>query len=120
MYQNKIKRILDLAVALCVLPFFILLFLVVAPLIWLEDKGSIFYHAKRIGKDCKQIDMLKFRTMKMHAPNKLNADGSTYNAQDDPRITKIGKLLRETSIDEIPQILNVLKGDMSLIGPRAS
>ena len=88
MYQNKIKRILDLAVALCVLPFFILLFLVVAPLIWLEDKGSIFYHAKRIGKDCKQIDMLKFRTMKMHAPNKLNADGSTYNAQDDPRIIK--------------------------------
>ena len=58
--------------------------------------------------------------MKVNAPTLLNADGSTYNAKDDPRVTKIGKFMRETSIDETPQILNVLKGDMSIIGPRAS
>ena len=63
--------------------------------------------------------MLKFRSMKVNSPNILNADGSTYNGSNDPRVTKIGKILRKTSLDEVPQILNILIGDMSIIGPRA-
>jgi len=64
--------------------------------------------------------MYKFRSMKLNAPNVLNPDGSTYNAKDDPRVTKIGRIIRATSLDETPQILNVLVGNMSIIGPRAS
>ena len=64
--------------------------------------------------------MYKFRSMKVNAENILNADGSTYNSKDDPRVTKVGKFLRETSLDETAQLLNMLKGEMSLIGPRAS
>jgi lipopolysaccharide/colanic/teichoic acid biosynthesis glycosyltransferase len=107
-------------VSLCGLPVFAVIFVVVAILIKLDDGGPIFYMAERIGKDGKMIRMFKFRSMKVNSPNILNADGSTYNGKDDPRVTKIGKLLRETSIDETAQILNVLKGDMSIIGPRAS
>ena len=62
--------------------------------------------------------MYKFRSMKVNAPDIRNEDGSTFNSKDDPRLTKIGRLIRETSIDETPQILNILKGDMSFIGPR--
>ena len=64
--------------------------------------------------------MYKFRSMKVNAENILNADGSTFNSKDDPRVTKVGKFLRETSLDETAQLLNMLKGEMSLIGPRAS
>ena len=63
--------------------------------------------------------MYKFRSMKVDAPDIRNADGSTFNGEDDPRVTKVGRILRKTSLDEIPQILNVLKGDMSIVGPRA-
>ena len=63
--------------------------------------------------------MYKFRSMRVNAPDIRNADGTTYNGKNDPRVTKIGRILRETSLDETPQILNVLKGDMSIIGPRA-
>ena len=71
-------------------------------------------------KDSKKLMMYKFRSMKVNAENILNADGSTYNSKDDPRVTKVGKFLRETSLDETAQLLNMLKGEMSLIGPRAS
>ena len=64
--------------------------------------------------------MYKFRSMKVNSQVLLNKDGSTYNSKEDPRVTKIGKFIRETSLDEIPQILNVLKSEMSIIGPRAS
>ena len=76
--------------------------------------------AERIGKNSKKLMMYKFRSMKVNAENILNADGSTYNAKDDPRVTKVGRFLRETSLDETAQLLNMLKGEMSLIGPRAS
>jgi len=62
--------------------------------------------------------MYKLRSMKMNAPDIRNKDGSTYNAKDDPRLTRIGRFLKQTSIDETPQILNIIKGDMSFIGPR--
>ena len=64
--------------------------------------------------------MYKFRSMKTNAPDIRNQDGTTFNGKDDPRVTKLGRFIRETSIDEIPQILNILKGDMSIIGPRPS
>lgn len=120
MFKRFVKRTFDICVSLMLLPFFLLLTLVFGTLIYLEDKGPIFYKAGRIGKGSKIFAMYKFRSMKVNAPNLMNADGSTYNAKDDPRVTKIGRFLRETSIDEIPQILNVLVGDMSIVGPRAS
>lgn len=120
MYNLFFKRILDILLCLIAMPVFLILFLIIGILIKIEDKGPIFYKAERIGKDCKIFKMYKFRSMKVNAPMLLNKDGSTYNAEDDPRVTKIGKFIRETSIDEIPQIINVLKGDMSVIGPRAS
>lgn len=115
-----VKRLFDMVCCVVVLPFWFLLYAVVAVLIKKDDGGPVFYKAERIGKGCKKIHMLKFRSMKVNSANILNADGSTYNSADDPRVTKVGKFLRETSLDETPQILNVLKGDMSLIGPRAS
>jgi len=120
MYLKYIKRVLDIIICIIGLPIFFLLYIVFGLLIKIDDKGPIFYKADRIGKDSKLYKMYKFRSMRVNAPNLLNEDGSTYNAKDDKRVTKIGKFMRETSIDETSQILNVLKGDMSIIGPRAS
>lgn len=118
MYQKYIKRILDIIISLITMPFFLISFIFVAPAIYLNDHGTIFYKAKRRGLNGKIFEMYKYRSMKMNAPDLRNADNSTFNSSDDPRITKVGRILRKTSIDEIPQILNVLKGDMSIIGPR--
>lgn len=87
-------------------------------LIWLEDRGTIFYLAKRRGKDGTIFNMYKLRSMKVNAPDIRNKDNSTFNSADDPRVTKIGKLMRKISVDELPQVFNILKGDMSWIGPR--
>lgn len=118
MYEKYIKRIVDIVFALIGLPFFAIIFVIIAPVIYLSDKGPVFYNAPRLGKKGKVFHMYKFRSMKINAPDIRNADGSTYNAEDDPRVTGIGKLMRKTSLDEIPQLLNVLMGDMSIIGPR--
>lgn len=117
---SAVKRVLDLLVSFMAFPFFCVIWCIVAIAIKMEDGGPVFYKALRIGKDGKKIQMYKFRSMNVNAPNILNADGSTYNGKDDPRVTKVGKFLRETSLDETAQILNVIKGDMSIIGPRAS
>ncbi len=118
MYKHFFKRLIDFTIALCGLPFVAIIFLVVAPLIYLEDKGPVFYNAPRRGKDGKTFKMYKFRSMYVNSPDLKSADGSTYNGEDDPRVTKIGRILRKTSLDETPQLLNILKGDMSIIGPR--
>lgn len=118
MYKKYIKRCLDIILSIVLIPFFLLLLLIIGPIIYIEDKGHIFYNAERIGKNGKKFKMYKFRTMKESSEDIRNEDGSTYNGEDDPRVTKIGKTLRKTSIDEIPQIFNVLKGNMSFIGPR--
>lgn len=118
MYKHVVKRIIDIVLSLIGMPFFLLSFVIVAPLIYFTDKGPIFYNAERIGQYGKLFKMYKYRSMYVNAPDIRLADGSTYNGEDDPRVTKIGKILRKTSIDEIPQILNVFLGDMSLIGPR--
>jgi lipopolysaccharide/colanic/teichoic acid biosynthesis glycosyltransferase len=117
-YKRVIKRIFDLLLGLVALPFIALATLVIAPLIYFEDKGPVFYNAPRVGKNRSLFKMYKFRTMSVGAPDLKMEDGSTYNAPDDPRVTKIGAWLRKTSLDELPQILNIIKGDMSFIGPR--
>ena len=118
LYKKYFKRAFDFIGALILTPFILIICLIVGPFIYLEDKGSIFYRAKRRGVNGEIFEMFKFRSMKMNAPDIRNADNSTYNAPDDPRITKIGKILRKTSIDEVPHIFNILRGDMSFIGPR--
>ena len=119
MYKHFFKRLFDIIICLMGLPFFFLIFIVVAPIIKLTDGGPVFYNAERLGKGGKLFKMYKFRSMKVDAPNLLNKDGSTYNGKNDPRVTKIGRILRKTSLDETPQIFNVLFGHMSIIGPRA-
>lgn len=114
------KRGIDIFISLLALPFMLILTLILGLLIYSEDKGPIFYKSPRIGRDGKKLNMLKFRSMKVDAPDLRNSDGSTWNSAEDPRVTKIGKILRETSLDETAQFFNVLLGDMSLIGPRAS
>jgi len=118
MYKKVLKRMLDIVVSLIILPFFLLLLLIITPIILIDDFGPIFYNANRLGKNGKVFKMYKFRSMKVNAPDIRNEDGSTFNSQDDPRLTKVGKFIRKTSIDEVPQILNVLIGDMSFVGPR--
>ncbi|MDV7750682.1 sugar transferase [Enterococcus faecium] len=83
-----------------------------------EDQGPVFYMANRTGMFGKTFKMYKLRSMKVNAPDIRLADGSTYNGDDDPRVTKFGKFARKTSIDELPQVINILKGDMTFIGPR--
>lgn len=118
MYKKYIKRISDIIISLSALPFFILILIAIGPIIYFQDKGSIFYNAPRLGKNGKVFKMYKFRSMKLNAPDLRNSDGSTFNSEDDPRLTPIGRFIRKTSIDETPQLINVLKGDMSIIGPR--
>lgn len=115
-----IKRVFDLVCCFIAFPFFVLILIGVTIAIKIDDGGPVFYVAERIGKDSKKLKMFKFRSMKVNAPNLTNPDGSTYNSKNDPRVTRVGKFLRDTSLDETAQILNVIKGDMSLIGPRAS
>ncbi len=118
MYNKFFKRVIDILVSVIALPFLLPVFIIFAPIIYFTDKGPIFYNAQRVGKDGKLFKMYKFRSMYVNAPDIRLADGSTYNGEDDPRVTPIGRFIRKTSIDELPQILNILVGDMSLIGPR--
>ena len=120
MYNRFIKRILDLLISGVGLVVLSPLFLIISVLIKASDGGPVFYHAERIGKDSKKLEMYKFRSMKVNAEDIRNPDGSTYNSKDDSRVTKIGRILRETSLDELPQMINMFKGEMSLIGPRPS
>jgi undecaprenyl phosphate N,N'-diacetylbacillosamine 1-phosphate transferase len=118
MYLTIIKHSCDFIFSLICCIFLVPISLVVGIFIKLEDGGAVFYRARRLGKDGKPFTMLKFRSMKERAPDLRNADGTTYSAADDPRQTKVGKFLRETSIDELPQFFNVLFGHMSVLGPR--
>ena len=118
MYKRFLKRFFDIAVSFCALPFVLLVVLIMAPIIYINDPGPIFYNATRRGKDGKSFKMFKLRSMYVNSPDIKNADGSTYNGDKDPRVTKVGRIMRKTSIDELPQILNVFLGHMSFIGPR--
>jgi exopolysaccharide biosynthesis polyprenyl glycosylphosphotransferase len=121
-----LKRIFDVALSLALLILLSPLFLIVAALIKLTSPGTVFFAQKRVGLNKRQFTMYKFRTMvpaaesiqeKLAHLNEMT--GPVFKIKNDPRITPIGRVLRRTSIDELPQLFNVLKGDMSLVGPRA-
>lgn len=118
MYRKFFKRIKDVICAIILLPIMGILIVLAGLFIWLEDRGPIFYSSKRLGKAGIVFLMYKLRTMKVNAPDIRNEDGSTFNSATDLRQTRVGRLLRQTSIDEIPQIINIIKGDMSFVGPR--
>ena len=118
MYRKYIKRIMEYTLAILMLPLLILLAVIFCPLIFLEDGGPPFYISERLGKGGRIFKMYKFRTMKVNAPDIRNKDGSTYNSEKDPRLTRTGRFLRRHSLDELPQIINVLRNEMSFIGPR--
>lgn len=118
MYQHVFKRLLDIVIGVIALVPVCLVILIFGIAIKLEDGGPVFYNAPRVGKNGRDFIMYKLRSMRVNAPDLVMEDGSTYNGADDPRMTKVGALLRKTSLDELPQFLNVLKGDMSVIGPR--
>ena len=118
MYKQYIKRGIDIVLSLIALPFVLIVIIIMAPIIFINDPGPIFYNGLRRGKNGKTFKMFKFRSMYVNSPDIRNVDGSTFNSDDDPRVTKIGKIMRKLSIDEIPQLLNVLIGDMSFVGPR--
>ncbi|CEN89678.1 sugar transferase [Paraclostridium sordellii] len=110
-----LKRILDIISSLLGLIVAIPIILVIAIIIKIEDNGPVFYSQQRLGKDEKNFFVYKLRSMRVDAEK---YGGVQWAQKDDPRITKIGKFIRKTRIDEIPQLFNILKGDMSLIGPR--
>ena len=109
------KRTMDLAIAGAATIALAPLLLVVALLIWLEDRGPVFFMQQRQGRNNRLFWIYKFRSMRVE---KLDAAGSRSASKDDDRITRIGRFIRKTSIDELPQLLNVLRGDMSIVGPR--
>ncbi|MBA2286359.1 MAG: sugar transferase [Ktedonobacteraceae bacterium] len=131
----RLKRFLDILLTLLILPFLCIVVAIVAAGICLNSRGPVFYRQKRIGQDGKAFEMYKFRSMYVNSSHsshqeaitkyingeKLNAEAGTtmaYKQSHDPRITTIGRFLRKTSIDELPQFFNVLRGEMSLVGPR--
>lgn len=107
-----IKRVLDFLISAILLILLIIPFIIVAIAIKLEDGGPIFYKQKRVGKNLKLFEINKFRTMKT---NRKELEGNMTHEQ---MVTKVGKILRKTSIDELPQLINILRGEMSFIGPR--
>ena len=108
MYARFFKRFFDIIGSLFFLPFVALVILVLAPFIWMIDKGPVFYNATRAGKGYRPFKMFKLRSMYVNSPDLKNPDGSTFNSDNDPRVTPIGRFLRKTSLDELPQLLNVL------------
>ncbi len=118
MYRRFFKRTLDILLSLVALPMVLLVILVIAPVIYFDDPGPVFYNAPRRGLNGKVYTMYKLRSMYVGAQPVLNEDGSVYCGVNDPRITKVGRIIRKLSIDELPQVLNILKGDMSFVGPR--
>ena len=128
-FYRLLKKFFDLLFSLLFLIFSFLLFLIISLLIKLSSRGPIFFLQERIGKNNIPFKCIKFRTMYPEAKdimkNILMKDKNlkkefeeTYKLKNDPRITTIGKLLRETSLDELPQFINVIKGEMSIVGPR--
>ncbi|WP_208586131.1 sugar transferase [Gracilibacillus suaedae] len=115
LYSKFIKRIIDLVVALLLIIVISPLLLIISICIKLDSKGPVFYKQRRIGYQNKEFQIYKFRTMVDNA-EKIGAGLRT--SENDARITKIGRILRITSLDEVPQIINIIRGEMSIIGPR--
>ena len=125
-FYSFIKRTFDIIFSFVFLIVLFIPFLIIALIIFIDDpKGSPFYVSERIGRRGKPFKMFKFRSMIIGAEDMLDSmmkdnekDGPAFKMHDDPRVTKIGHFIRKTSIDELPQLLNVLLGDMSVVGPR--
>src|SRR5215469_2863566 len=112
-----IKRVFDLAASAVGLIVLLPVLPLLAVLIKLDSKGPVFFRQNRLGKGGKLFRIYKFRTMVHNAAEIRNPDGSKFVARNDPRLTRLGRFLRDTSLDELPQLLNILKGDMSVVGP---
>ncbi|RAQ94969.1 sugar transferase [Thermogemmatispora tikiterensis] len=131
----RLKRLVDVTVTLALLPLLLAVMGVIAVLIRLDSSGPVFFRQKRLGLNGKEFTLLKFRSMYANSDDYLHREAikrymngdrlsssqqaaNPYKLNDDPRITRIGRLLRRTSLDELPQFFNVLHGEMSLVGPR--
>lgn len=121
------KRIIDITASFIGLILLSPIMVIVSILIKLESKGEIIFKQKRVGLNGKEFEMYKFRSMVVNAEelkekliSQNEMSGPMFKMKEDPRITKVGKFIRKTSIDELPQLINVIKGDMSLVGPRPS
>ena len=127
--ENPVYRVLKRSTDIVITVLLFILFLPIIPvvtvLIKLDSRGPILFKQKRVGKNGKEFDFFKFRSMVQGAENVINAlrplsaaDGPIFKLKDDPRVTPVGRFLRRSSLDELPQLINVLKGDMSIVGPR--
>lgn len=121
-YADKpYKRLFDLTILAAahlfplLLSVWVLLWVLIPLVIWLEDRGPVFYRQRRVGRGGEVFTVLKFRSMRQDAES---ITGPVWAAACDPRITRVGRLLRRTALDELPQVINILKGDMSFVGPR--
>ena len=126
-FYEVIKRVIDVVCSFVGVLVLSPLFVVIAIIIKFTSKGPVFFSQKRVGRDGKEFKMYKFRSMVVNAEelkeklaSQNEMSGPMFKMKDDPRVTKVGKFIRKTSIDELPQLFNVLKGDMSLVGPRPS
>lgn len=115
MYRNGIKRIMDFTIALLLLICLSWLMIITAILIKIDSKGPVIFKQKRLGKGGKEFEIYKFRSMCVGAENQ---GSGVYSGKGDARVTRVGKIIRATSIDELPQLVNILKGEMALVGPR--
>lgn len=113
--EYLLKRPFDMGVSLIGILFSFPLWILIAIAIWVEDRGPIFYFQERIGRDGRNFKLIKFRSMVVDAENDT---GAVWAKEDDHRVTRVGKLLRASAMDELPQLINIAKGDISLVGPR--
>lgn len=124
---DLVKRLMDIVCSLCGLIILLPVFIVVSVLIKIDSAGPVLFKQNRVGKNGKIIKMYKFRSMvenaeeiKCELMDQNEMDGPMFKIKSDPRVTRVGKFIRKTSIDELPQLINILKGEMSLVGPRPS
>lgn len=113
MYRNVLKRVLDIFLAVIILVVSSPILLLIAIAVKLDSKGPAIFSQRRLGKNGKEFNMYKFRTMVQDAEK-----GGVYSDNKDPRVTRVGKILRKTSLDELPQCVNIIRGDMSFVGFR--
>jgi lipopolysaccharide/colanic/teichoic acid biosynthesis glycosyltransferase len=116
--EFAVKRAFDVLVSILALACLSPVMLIIAILIRATSEGPILFKQDRLGKNGVPFIILKFRTMHMNAPDLRNLDGSAFNSDNDQRVTRVGRFLRKSSLDELPQLINVVKGEMSLVGPR--
>lgn len=115
MNMRKVKRYFDIFIAEIAGIIFMPVMILIAIAIKLDSKGPVLFRQKRLGYKGREFTMYKFRTMYVESEKKGTG---LFNYENDPRVTKTGRILRNTSLDELPQILNIIKGDMSIVGPR--